>query len=228
MASPRVELEKQIRGFAQELQRCLNRTVADGISLSSVLQDDGKVGWIGYRITREAPGDSQPIPLTLSRAPAVLWLRLLHTLVLDDESRHLTVTKSGYEVWADEAGEHTLFHYDYVRGAKKWPEAHVQVAGENERLNEVFAARGRTSHASLPRLHFPVGPRRYRPTLEDVVEFLIAEEFADSRDGWQEAVDEGREAFHVRQLRAAVRRRPEPAVEQLRKMGYAVEEPPDG
>lgn len=224
MASPRAELEKQIRAFAGELQTCLNRTVTHGIHLSTVLREDGHVGWVGYRITHDAVGGSEPIPLTVSRANPVLYLRLLHTLVLDNEGRYLMVMKSTYEVSTGEAGEHTLFHYDYVRGAERWPEAHVQVYGENELLGDVFSACGRSTHASLPRLHFPVGPRRYRPTLEDVVGFLIKEGLVESRDGWSRAVDAGNKAFQRRQLRAAVRRDPQPAVDLLRELGYAVDE----
>lgn len=226
MASPRAELEGQIRAFAGELQSCLNRTVTRGIRLSTVLREDGKVGWIGYGLSSDAAGGSQLIPLTISRAEPVLYLRLLHTLVLDDEGRYLMVVKSIYEISTGEVGEQTLFHYDYVRGSPKWPEAHVQVEAESQPLERVFAECGRDVHAALSRLHFPVGPRRYRPTLEDVVEFLIKEGLVTPQDGWTQAVEEGKDAFHTRQLRAAVRRRPDPAVGILREMGYTIEDPP--
>ncbi len=79
------------------------------------------MGWIGYGNAAQAPGGSGLIPLTMTRAEPYLFLRILHTLVLDDEGKYLTVTKSVYEVSAGDDSERTLFHYDYIRGAAKWP-----------------------------------------------------------------------------------------------------------
>jgi hypothetical protein len=74
-------------------------------------------------------------------------------------------------------------------------------------------------------LHLPVGGRRFRPSLEDVIEFLIVERIASPRDGWEAALNASRDAFLERQLRAAVRRKPESAVAQLEEMGYRVSRP---
>jgi hypothetical protein len=55
-------------------------------------------------------------------------------------------------------------------------------------------------------LHFPVGVRRHRPALEDVIEFLTAEKLAKPRDGWEKVLYASRDDFRRRQLRAAIRR----------------------
>ena len=68
-----------------------------------------------------------------------------------------------------------LVPFDYERGKSGYPEAHLQVYGESAAL---AAWKGTPKSRQLARLHFPVRGRRYRPTLEDVVEFLIAKELA--------------------------------------------------
>jgi hypothetical protein len=71
----------------------------------------------------------------------------------------------------------------------------------------------------MHKLHFPVGGRRYRPSLEDVIEFLIVERLVDARDGWQTVLAREREAFRRLQLRAAIRRDPETTMSALKNLG---------
>lgn len=54
-------------------------------------------------------------------------------------------------------------------------------------------------------LHLPVDGRRFRPTLEDLIELLIVEQLVDARPGWKELVEQGRAGFQRIQLAAAVR-----------------------
>ena len=70
----------------------------------------------------------------------------------------------------------------------------------------------------LHRLHFPAGGRRFRLTLEDVIEFLVAARLASGRQGWADVVAAEREEFYRIQLRAAVRRDPETARDVLRTL----------
>jgi hypothetical protein len=65
----------------------------------------------------------------------------------------------------------------------------------------------------------------FRPTVEDVIEFLVVERIAEARDGWDRTLNASRERFHRRQLHAAVRRYPDIAAEQLREQGYRVDDP---
>jgi len=77
---------------------------------------------------------------------------------------------------------------------------------------------GRVSPKRLLRdFHFPLGGRRFRPILEDVVEFLVVEKLTEMRDGWETVVKEHRDRWEERQLRAAVRRSPDIALAQLRE-----------
>jgi len=53
--------------------------------------------------------------------------------------------------------------------------------------------------------HLPVGGRRFRPSLEDVVEFAIAELNVDAKDGYAQRIEEGRERWRCLQVKAAIR-----------------------
>lgn len=78
---------------------------------------------------------------------------------------------------------------------------------------------------SLERFHFPVGGKRYRPTVEDMVEFVVIERFAKPRPGWQAVVRQHRDDWARVQLKSVVRRDPETAAEELRRLGYEVSAP---
>lgn len=104
-----------------------------------------------------------------------------------------------------------LLHYDYERDKPDdYPDAHLQVCATSAAW-EAVGVRPDGSNRPLERMHLPVGGRRFRPTLEDIVEFLITENLAQAKPGWENAVAEGRERFRQKQLRAAIRRDPETA-----------------
>jgi hypothetical protein len=117
-----------------------------------------------------------------------------------------------------------LLHYDYERDKVGYPDAHVQIVAGSEDWDEVLLSAGR-SRGGLGKLHLTVGGRRYRPSIEDVIDMLIAERLLEPKSHAQERLDAGREEFRRRQLRAAIRRDPDAAVLELREAGYQVTEP---
>jgi hypothetical protein len=74
-------------------------------------------------------------------------------------------------------------------------------------------------------LHIPVGGARFRPCLEDFIQFLIAECQFDAKPGWQACVEAGRERWRRRQAAVVARDMPEEAARVLRELGYTVESP---
>jgi hypothetical protein len=88
------------------------------------------------------------------------------------------------------------------------------------KLRRKDAERGRLPDAS--ELHFPVGGRRFRPTLVDVLEMLMVEFGIRCTDGWQDAIAESRVRYREMQLRAAVRDAPREAERELTSLGYKV------
>ena len=73
----------------------------------------------------------------------------------------------------------------------------------------------------LSEIHFPVGGRRFRPTVEELLKFLDREElFVNWLPGWDELVDRSLENWEMSQARATVRQHTEAAIAQLQAMGY--------
>jgi hypothetical protein len=222
--SPRPEFDEQVRRFAAEQADLLNRTITDGVRLAPILQEDDRVGFVGYRISRDNL-TGEAIPVSVTRARAKCYLRVLHTFRIDDEGVWLMNVRSTFGLYADPDAESVVCHYDYDREPEHpYPAAHVQVTGESEALASLCRELGRD--LQLGRLHLPVGGRRFRPSLEDLIEFLVSEGLATARSGWEAAIAEHRAWYHRKQLGAAVRRAPDIAAEELRRMDYRVDEPP--
>jgi hypothetical protein len=74
----------------------------------------------------------------------------------------------------------------------------------------------------------PSGGKRFRPTLEDLIEFMILEEMVEPRDGWEAKVKEHRDRWELLQTKAAVRSHQEAAAEVLRSKGWTVVPPASG
>jgi hypothetical protein len=219
-------LDAQARQFAAEQSSLLNRTITHGIRLSAVVTST-KVAppalVVGRAVTKHnfVPAF---IPVTTGRKAPCVYLMVAYILELDPEGVHIAVSKSQYGLYADESGESLLAHWDYERDPDhRYPSAHFQVQAESHGFNRVMAhsreVLGRDSPGRpLRDLHFPVGGRRFRPTLEDVIEFLIVEELVDRHIGWEDAIEERRSDWEARQLGAAVRRNPEIAKAALREL----------
>ena len=109
-----------------------------------------------------------------------------------------------------------LLHYDYERDkADGYAEAHLQICATSDAWEEA-GKRHDGDTRLLSKLHLPVGGRRFRPTLEDIIEFLIVEKLVEARPKWDVALEKSRGDFRERQLRAAIRQHPEVALDQLR------------
>jgi hypothetical protein len=111
------------------------------------------------------------------------------------------------------------------------PRAHWQFHAERGSLTHLltlaheYRPKDAKNPHTLSKLHFPVGGERFRPCLEDVVQFLIEECGVDRRRRWRAAVDAGREEWRRLQFRTAVRDLQEDAAEVLRREGWKVTAP---
>lgn len=204
------QLQVLARAFCDELQNLLNCTVTNGVTLTAVTDRDSAVV-VGHRISKSELSTTHGIPLTITAGPPRLFLDLSYRLSMDDEGKYLTVQSSFIGLFSDEGLEHVLLHYDYERGKDRYTEAHIQIEAMSPAWEAVLP-QGR----SLAKLHLPVGGRRYRPSLEDVVEFLVLEKLTDAKEDWQERVNTGRRGFQELQFRAAVRRHPDISRDVLR------------
>ena len=212
------DLERRAKQFAGEIADLLNGTITDGIRLDCGLYTHGSHGQaiVTYNLDR-VNRRGEPIPLTISRSPAKLFLRVFHALRMDDENRHLANIKSTFGLYVRSK---SAFAYHYERDPNnKYPVAHLHIDGKAKRLQRVLDVAGRDEDTPTA-LHLPVGGRRYRPSLEDIIEFCIVERLVDARDDWQQHLSESRERFHGQQLEAAVRNDPAIAAEALISLGW--------
>ncbi len=217
-----LSLERQAKEFAGSLSELLDGTVTDGVRLRSNMDRHGRAV-IGYKLD-EFNSIGGGIPLTISQSPPRFCLSVLHTLELDDTNTFLTTSQSTYSLQRDADGT-SILTYDFVRKPPNdFPEAHIHVHGESDVLNWMLKASGRPKDKPTD-LHLPVGPRRFRPCLEDIIEFCILERLVTPRDNWQTALAKSRDKYLGQQLLAAVRRDPYTAAEALKRDGWRVTEP---
>lgn len=172
-------------------------------------------------LPREADDPNQPRPLYLS---------VQYLTSLDDEGEHLTVQSSTFGLWVYLSPEwkrpRPLLRVEYDRAARNKPAAHVHFHAESAELGWIYGSAGQ----ALPRfdeLHYPVGGRRFRPTLEEVLLFLDREGLYG---GWQDPSWKNRASnslgqWEARQAAATVRRFPEASAQQLERMGFEVTRP---
>ena len=193
----------------------LNATVCNGIRLNAITTPKGDAV-VGYRLTKTILTTRKAFRLQSS----CIFLGLSYRLRPDDEGQYLAVGSSLMGLFVDEAMEETLLHFDYERDkGDGYPEAHLQVAAESPAWNRVFETcdSAADKKRSLEHLHLPVGGRRLRPTLEDLVEFLITERLVKGNEGWQERLTASRDQFLVNQMRALIRRFPTEAAAAVRE-----------
>ncbi|MEV4535877.1 hypothetical protein AB0J82_18835 [Asanoa sp. NPDC049518] len=209
------------RPFSQLLQDLLNRTVCDYAKVGVVVEPDGAtVGTKLDKITLQ----SAPVPLrSLARDP--IWIDVSCKLMLDtDEGLFPTVRTSYVGIYLGAEAEPVL-HYDFERGKAKYTEAHVQVYGRHEALESYLREVGAKDR--LAKLHLPVGGRRFRPSLEDIIEFLVAEKMVEPKAGWDTVVDQERRKYRRKRIAAVVRRNHGSAIQELKRLGYTIIPPND-
>jgi hypothetical protein len=206
-----------------QLTRLLNSTVTDGATIRSVGLPGNRA-----RLSAGFPDSSRDDRYLRLRTTKELHLWLgLNVELFADEDGHLTVQKSNWTLTSGRDADGDILHYDYERGKYGYPEAHLQVFGRHEALESVLTAVGR-KRSRLHDLHLPVGGRRFRPTLEDLIEFLVDERLVEAKPHSKQTLERSRTRFHDIQLLATIRRRPGKAAEGLLDLGYKLEEPVPG
>jgi hypothetical protein len=160
------------------------------------------------------------VPLLVDRK-RLASLRVSVSCCLDSRGRYLAVEESRFHLLAD-IDRTPIIRFDYVRNMNTRPHSHVQFHGHRGALSHLLSRAEHPTPHDVSSLHIPTGGSRFRPCLEDVVQFLIAECSFDHLADWQRHVDAGRERWRRRQVAAAVRAVPSEAVRVLEEMGYTV------
>lgn len=205
-------LEAFGREFAGELQALIRQTLGTSRAVRSVGTKD--------RIVVRS-GSVKPVPVTLMRRgrPAAK-LHFTYDIEWDSSGHYPAVTKSDIAITAAGTNRPVL-RYEFVKDTRSAPSAHWHVHGESTEFGRILGS-ARTKRSALNELHLPVGGSRFRPALEDVIEFLIQELDFDHVAGWRQVVRRSRESWREVQLASAVHDNPHHAAEVLRGLGFDV------
>lgn len=184
------------------------------------------------------------IPLENDSGHEILSLQAVFHCRIGYRTGFMKIQRSEFKVFPIVGGAATpLVRYDFVESVKsRIPAAHVQFHAPHPTLEQamrkggtattrgkgVQRAMGKGKFPDAANLHFPVGGRRFRPSLEDLLEMLIVEFGIRGVDGWETAIGESRAAYRAMQLRAAVLDAPSEAIGALRHAGYEVTWPGPG
>lgn len=208
-----IDLEQEAGEFAAYLQ-----TLLDGVLPGKRVV---RVQELGGRYTIGT--DPEPIPLTV-KGRKLATLRLLMACCADSSGRYLAVAESQY-LLLSVLTRAPLLRFHYRRDARTTPSAHWHLDGERGAMSHLLAHAGAKRPHRLDSLHLPVGGDRYRPCLEDFLQFLIDECGIDAASGWRRVVEDGRERWRRLQIRTLVRDAPADVAEALERLGYTVTPP---
>ena len=226
MSEPGGWLEAQARLFADKVGELLKRSLPNAPAMRASVV--GSKLWI--RPDGQAVGENGRetggVPLFVRDVP-LAWLRVTYSCRPDSTGKYLAV--DGSKFWIVSTKDRSpLIRFEYEYEARTTPHSHIHVHAERGTLSHLLT---RTRHGrahDMSALHLPTGGSRFRPDLEDVVQFLITECGVDSLEGWQAAVDERRAEFRAIQARAVARAMAREAANELRDLGYTVHPPDDG
>lgn len=222
--------------FADNLTSTVRAVVPESAAFgSTVLADDGVAA------IRQSPDTG--IPLTVD-GESLLILKARIWCRVGGVDGHLKTDHSEFKVFASgDDRDVPVVRYDFIESPSgTQPAAHIQFHAAHTQLEELMAGSGRATRRGSRRagdvakgkrpdtaqLHFPVGGRRFRPCLEDVLEMLIDEFGVDHPTDAREALRGGREGWRRIQVAASVNDCPEAAIEELERLGYSLTREPVG
>ncbi len=156
-------------------------------------------------------------------------LQLSYLLEIHADSGFLRVVNSTFKLYLNGRNRPLLTADFRDEHAKTVPVSHLNFHIADPELEAAIKATGRRGRrrrekreANSGELHFPTGGRRFRPALEDLLEFALHELGVDVLDGAATAIGEHRQVWRRRQLAAAVSDDPFVAKAELERMGYHV------
>jgi len=223
-----VSLEERSGQFAAEIQATLDGVLPGERTIISTKVEGAE----RYLVTPDGLNPkARRIPLFVADE-YLADLDVALYLSLDRTGQYLKTVRSDISIHSV-LDRTPLLRYDYRSDMKADPVAHWQVYAERGAVSHLLtkasanAARTRRPHRphDLSSLHFAVGGERFRPCLEDVLQFLVLDCGVDRCNGWQTVVEGGRERWRRRQLGSIIRDIPSEAARILRELGWKVEPP---
>lgn len=214
-------LAARSREFAGEVAELLSNTIGCTHPIVSEKAPAGEK----YVVRPDQPsGKRACVPLFVDREH-LADLEIAMFQVLDRSGRYLKTSKTNFRIFST-IDRTPLLRLEYDSEASVAPAAHWQFHAERGAFAHLLTIASRTRNVrgpgDLSKLHLPVGGERFRPGLEDVLEFLIRDCGIDCVEGWEDVIKAGRRRWRIRQLRSAVRDQQDEVVGLLRELGWTV------
>ena len=231
--TPEVPLREAAQEFADDLNVLLDAALHADMRLQVfdtgnrqrwVLQpaDDLFLGFNGFPLKR-ADDDVEA---------SALLLHVWFVVEMHDEGDRLRVMRSTVGLWADITGGRrkprplVRVEYDRRRKGTGRAAAHVHLHANSPEIAWIYGSNGNPA-PDLHSLHFPVGGRRFRPTLEDFLLFLEREKlYTDFKQDWQTSALRSLSEWERTQAASTVRRYRDTAADTLTELGYTITAPP--
>ncbi len=176
------DLQQQVEEFGQETAELLSATLPKLPDLPvRTLQHENR--------TIIIPPDSKPLPLYV-KGQHLADMKISIACQLDSVGQYLAVEESTFNLLAvlDRA---PVFRIHCRHDLSARPIAHVHVHGHRGALSHLLSQAGHDSPHDMSSLHIPVGGARFRPGLEDFIQFLICECRFDALEGWRGGLKPG-------------------------------------
>lgn len=214
--------------FVHTLNSLFDALLDDPPTIGVNLVEDKGIGVIGPEpFPNHYPSD---LPLLRScDTDAALHLRMRYSVELDKAQEHIQVISSTFGLWVDVGLGKTRpivrVEYDRTETQRDVAAAHVHLHANSPELAWVWGSCGNAAK-NLHELHFPVGGRRFRPSIEEFLLFLDREDlFTDWKIGWKPRLLDSLDHWERLQARATVRAFSTEAADALVALGYTVTPP---
>ena len=185
------------------------------------LQSIGELLDPEFSVVKQTLMQEEPPTMILSGsiyAGSFLIVRFDYAVFLNPETGLLTVEESTFSVIRGAKSSEPLVRWDYIRSPRSnIPCAHVQVHSHRDEWTHALLLGGKNSRRSRRRIkteartpriadvHFPVGGRRFRPCLEEILLFVIDEFGVACTPDARAALQQGMREWEESQVRAVVR-----------------------
>jgi hypothetical protein len=129
---------------------------------------------------------SNGVPLRV-HGLTLAWLRIDFLCRLDAANQFMAIDRS--KIWLVADVDNTpIFRFEYLYDADWVPHSHIQVHGQRGALSHLLSRTGHSRPHEMSALHLPTGGSRFRPALEDVIQFLVVDCKFDALESWEPAV----------------------------------------
>lgn len=220
MPLPHAEFNNHVTTFAKDVENAITALKTDNWAIDAELaspNSDRLRAVVHAKVGLCAPDAPEPLA----------ELGVVYKLCVDSFSRYLAVEHSSFVLKA-KLDRTPIIRWDYDREAHNKPSSHMQITAHRGALSHLLSRLDHATPHSIESLHLPMGGDRFRPCLEDIMEFLIRDCGFPGSEGWKATLQNGRAKWRRIQTRAVVRDSPAEAVATLEAMGYTVTPPSDG